>query len=137
MSVKCPNCGADIPTDGNEGIYTCKYCGAKVSVYDESEQKYTYRKVDDARIHEADVKEKIRLRELEIEQQKYKSRQRLKQIGLLVAIALTIIGLIMTVASDDLGWGLGINLMLWPWLFYILINDPGTKKDNDDKKRNK
>ena len=35
--------------------------------------KYTYQKVDDARIREADVREKIRLKELEIEALKLQS----------------------------------------------------------------
>ena len=66
----CPNCRAPI----DEQSRFCSHCGTHVEFDDDTmSMKYTYQKVDDARIREADVREKIRLKELEIEALKLQS----------------------------------------------------------------
>lgn len=69
ISLKCPECGADIDIEEGHKQCFCKYCGTKILI-DDGNSTYTYRKVDEARIKEAEVDKAIRLKELEIDQEK-------------------------------------------------------------------
>jgi len=60
------DCGSKIIIAENKKEYTVNY-----NRY--TNDNYTYRKIDDARIREADVHESIRLKELEIELEKTKN----------------------------------------------------------------
>ena len=66
-------------------------------VIDDNAQKlrYTYQRVDDARIREADVHEKVRLKELELELFKLKDSARQKSIGLWVRLGVVFLLLLM------------------------------------------
>ena len=62
---RCPSCHAQIQIDENLKKCFCNYCGAMISITDDNSFTYTYRKIDEARIREADAKETIRLKEIE------------------------------------------------------------------------
>jgi DNA-directed RNA polymerase subunit RPC12/RpoP len=66
ISLKCPECGADISIEEGHKQCFCQYCGAKIMI-DDGSTTHTYRKVDEARIKEAEVEREIRLKELELE----------------------------------------------------------------------
>lgn len=84
VSANCPNCQAALRADSR----FCSHCGTPVIVDDEATRvKYTYQEVDDARIKEADVRENIRLRELEIELLKLQNESRHKKDSLRLRIA--------------------------------------------------
>ena len=70
ISMKCSGCGANLNVASDREVFFCEFCGQKHFLRDENHHKYTYRKVDDARIREADVKEAIRLEELKLERLK-------------------------------------------------------------------
>jgi len=79
VSFSCPKCQA--PLDENSRF--CSHCGTPVEKDDEATRlQYTYQEVDDARIREADVREKIRLKELEIELLKLQDESRHKKASL-------------------------------------------------------
>ena len=88
VANNCPNCQAPI----DERSRFCSHCGTQIEVADEAvHMKYTYQKVDDARIKEADVREKIRLKELEIEALKLQSEIQQKKFLSWIRLALIIV----------------------------------------------
>ena len=108
LTLTCPQCGGSLA----ENSKFCPCCGTPVMVDDSSaKQKITYQQVDDARIREADVHEKIRLKEVEIEYLKMQPETRQKQTAqkakVLVAVLLVMIwaGLIIgsVVIKDKYG----------------------------------
>jgi len=100
VSLSCPNCGASLQVSSDRESFFCEYCGQKIYVSDSNHQKYTYRKIDDARIREAEAKEAIRIKELELELEKLKSKER----------------------NDKAGWkaGLIFHLIFWPFAAFIV-----------------
>lgn len=102
ISLKCPECGADIDIEEGHRQCFCKYCGTKILI-DDGNSTYTYRKVDEARIKEAEVEKAIRLKELELELYDKKSKEDKKRTGrkrmnsitlivVIIALALLLIG---------------------------------------------
>lgn len=77
ISLKCPECKADLNIEEGRKICYCQYCGTKILIDDNSSTN-TYRKVDEARIKEAEVDKAIRLKELEIEQMKLQNEEKAK-----------------------------------------------------------
>ena len=74
ISRVCPQCGANLEVSSDRQFFFCEYCGQKIILSDSNHQKYTYRKIDDARIREAEAKELVRLKEIELEQAKLKAK---------------------------------------------------------------
>lgn len=75
ISLKCPECKVDLNIEEGRKICYCQYCGTKILIDDNSSTR-TYRKIDEARIKEAEVDKAIRLKELEIEQMKLQNEER-------------------------------------------------------------
>lgn len=73
VSVRCPDCGAELSIENGREQAFCSYCGAKVLVHNDNE--HIYRNIDEARIKEAENERILRLRELELEE-KENSRSR-------------------------------------------------------------
>lgn len=73
IQLKCTNCNGYMElnvTDGQKMVF-CPYCGQKYIMDEEKlyigvNVNKTERKIDEARIKEAEVREKIRLKELEL-----------------------------------------------------------------------
>lgn len=91
-ALTCPQCQGTL----SENSKFCPHCGTLVMMDDEAaKQKITYQQVDDARIREADVHEKIRLKELEIEYLKMQTETKQKKTAqtakVLVAVLLVLI----------------------------------------------
>jgi len=117
----CPNCQAPL----DDASRFCSHCGTSVVTDDEaSRMKYTYQKVDDARIREADVREKIRIKELEIELLKLKNESEQRKsflkikfcvlLGLLAILALLILAIAFLKENDiqPAFWLLAIIMMI-------------------------
>ena len=84
---KCPDCGATLSIkDDDREFAFCEYCGSKILMDD---YRSTHRIVDEAKIREADVREK----EIECEREKY--WQEKKEAP--KAIVGTIIGLLVMI----------------------------------------
>lgn len=129
VTLACPQCGGSLA----ENSKFCPCCGTPVMVDDSTaKQKITYQQVDDTRIREADVHEKVRLKELEIEYLKMQTETRQKQTAqrakVLVAVLLVMIwaGLIIgsVVIKDKYGnpdSGLGIlSLFMLPVICIVI-----------------
>lgn len=94
ISLKCPECGANISIEERHKQCFCQYCGAKI-ILDDGNTTHTYHKVDEARIKEAEVDKLIRLKELEIEKEE---RQYRRNIVKYKVIALFVLGIVGTIA---------------------------------------
>lgn len=109
ISLKCPECNANISVEGERKYCFCQYCGTKI-MFDDGSTTHTYRKVDEARIREADVKENIRLRELMLEERKLAEKEKNKALKIKISIILGVIGIVLTgiglmggAATDSIG----------------------------------
>lgn len=134
ISLKCPECDANISIEENLKQCFCQYCGTKI-IIDDGSTMHTYRKVDEARIKEAEVKESIRLKELEIKERAQITKERRKMFKLKISLALGIIGVIMMAIGflggeasgnpDSSIYGLGfVGFFCFLAIFYIwMAND--------------
>lgn len=67
VALYCPNCGAPVGKDAK----FCSQCGSPIVIDDGVKRsEHTYRKVDEARIREAEATQLIRLKEIELERLK-------------------------------------------------------------------
>lgn len=84
ITVKCPQCGADLDIEEDRQQAFCSYCGAKVLIHNENEHIYRY--VDEADIkHAENEKKKLELLE-KMQIQEANSSQGNKQAGILMII---------------------------------------------------
>ena len=128
ISLKCPECGADIDIEEGHKQCFCKYCGTKILI-DDGNSTYTYRKVDEARIKEAEVDKAIRLKELEIEQEKNLQLEKTKELKTKITILLCTIAVI----SFTISYGTSYNLMgtgYWALIICVVMCIFGKKKQN-------
>ena len=124
IKIQCAQCGANMEIEEDRKICFCTYCGAKM-LLDDGTRSYTYRHIDEARIKEAEVNEKIRLKELEIEKDKTRLRNILIVIWITLVIAVAVFAVVILLKDRDNPNSLGymlilidFNLAVWPVLFY-------------------
>lgn len=62
ISIKCPECGANLEMEQDRKVMFCSYCGRKIMMVDENEFKYdvTHRHVDVAKIREVEENAEIK-----------------------------------------------------------------------------
>lgn len=68
ISLKCPECNANLQIEEGRDKYFCQYCGAEISLNDYY-SSHIYRKVDEARIKEAEYKREVRVKQAEIDKE--------------------------------------------------------------------
>lgn len=90
ISLKCPECKADLNIEEGRKTCYCQYCGTKILI-DDNSFIHTYRKIDEARIKEAEVDKAVRLKELELELVKEKRKQRSKNFKMIVSGSLLLV----------------------------------------------
>ena len=104
-SVKCPECGANLPIEeGREKIF-CSYCGTPIIMTDENE--YTYRHVDEAEVKRAETEQLVHLKELEMEEKDRK--RKVKAIAYSIVGVVVVIGMILMLLGKSL---LGMDIIL-------------------------
>lgn len=115
ISVKCPDCGQTLSIEENRTQAFCTYCGAKVLISNENE--YVIRQVDEAGIKKAETERLIKLKELELQEQREiqtrKLRRVLTVIWLIISVILLVI-IISKIAGSSDGFTSGFLM-----LFYI------------------
>lgn len=108
VSLRCPNCDANINTEiGNRSTFFCPYCGSKIYVDDEVQRvevnvNHTYRKIDEARIQESQRK----LRKLELEERKSQREHQETKMTLFFALALVVLFVVIAgiaIFVEDVG----------------------------------
>lgn len=104
-SVKCPECGANLPIEEGRSKIFCSYCGCQILMTNENEHIYRY--IDEADIIESDNKRDIRMRELDIEERRGTFDDGLKgtliKVWLVVTLALIVIAIGIMFFSGDGG----------------------------------
>ncbi|SEL86035.1 hypothetical protein SAMN04487770_11946 [Butyrivibrio sp. ob235] len=109
LSVKCPECGANLSIENGRESAFCSYCGAKVIVNNENE--HIYRNIDEARIKEAETDRLIKLKQLEMEEKESVSQKVFIILWLAATAILLLIG-IVGMAIHNSGMGLCILLAM-------------------------
>ena len=147
ISIKCPECGANLPMEEGRKTMFCSYCGRQVMMVNENEYKYevTHHYIDDAKIMRAETnraekeaEQAYKLKALEIENRK----DRRRQIGWWIVygfifslIAVGVIGMSLADQYDSAGlvglWGIAIAL--WIGLFAFIAKSEENEKVRDEK----
>ena len=81
IQLDCPSCGAYLEVD--DKVLFCPYCGEKILIHDE---EVNYNIHDEAKIKEAEMKEKIHRDELEYKERKEKRERKHGYIALVIGI---------------------------------------------------
>ena len=102
ISLKCPECGANLTIENGRSQCFCQYCGTQI-LLDDEKKIYEYRTIDEARIKEAESWETIRLRELDIREKEMRTRFGTGRIKIVVSIILGFLGLIFMIGGYALG----------------------------------
>jgi DNA-directed RNA polymerase subunit RPC12/RpoP len=124
ISVKCPDCGAELSIDNSREFAFCSYCGAKVMVHNDNE--HIYRNIDEARIKEAETERILRLRELELEEKENNRGRKGILVAYGVALAFVIIGALICIATPAGAFGIMIGIYIA--LFAFMKSDDKKKK---------
>ena len=123
VSLKCPSCGSVIHIESNKESCFCTNCGSHIKISDPNKKTVTY--IDAARVKEAEVKENIRKKELELED-KRRQNTRIKEYLKYLIIAIAVICLFFLFNNHDFMVGLFlISVILVPVagivaIFYFL-----------------
>ena len=137
VSIKCPECSANLDVEeGRKHIY-CSYCGAEIMLENENEK--VYRKIDDARLKEAEVREKVRLKELELEEYKIKKEEKKSKIKIVVVLVAVLVGLLMLLygglsKNENIStWGMLV--IMWTGLAcgFVFLTKHGNKNNKDEQ----
>lgn len=139
VSLKCPECKANLSVEPGRKQCFCQYCGTKI-IIDNEEQVQTFKTVDEARIREAELDNEIRLRQLEIEKMKLEQEQKKQMLNrslkIKIAIILGIIGMVAILigyfskSEGPISFGvMCLCAVAYLGLFQIIKEDD--KKDNN------
>lgn len=115
ISVKCPDCGQTLSIEENRTQAFCSYCGAKILISNENE--YIFRQVDEAGIKKAETERLIRLKELELQEQREIHGRNLRRVLTVIWIVISVVLLIIIIgkmAGSSSGFTSGFLM-----LFYI------------------
>ena len=130
VSIKCPECSADLQIEDGREYAFCTYCGARVMIANDNE--HIYKMIDEARIKQAETDRMVRMRELDMEEKSTIPRKVLMIIWLTVSIALLLVGVIgFGIGNEGLGGiglGIGMNVALWGALGLFVGGDKKKKK---------
>lgn len=99
IPVVCPRCNAEIQIKPETKICFCTYCGTQIIIEDES-VTHIYKKIDEARIREADVRETIELKKLEMEEKKRRGREKIIGTVTVLTVLVIVIFLVKTFHTD-------------------------------------
>nr|WP_296066869.1 hypothetical protein [uncultured Mediterraneibacter sp.] len=103
----------------------CQYCGAKILIEDDTKH-YEYRAVDEARIREAEARENIRSREIELEKERLQNEKEKKDNIVKIIVAVVIIYLICYIIGGEVEW-LARTAIIWTG---IVLAIRGIRKKN-------
>ena len=131
ISLKCPECGADISIEEGHKQCFCQYCGAKIMI-DDGSTTHTYRKVDEARIKEAEVDKLIRLKELEIKQKEAERKGKIKILKIKAVLLLVFTGAIVIIFGQLRDYAMLEMCGLFPIIVALFV--VMSLSDSEDKK---
>lgn len=133
ISVKCPECKANLPMEEGRKEMFCSYCGTKVIMYNDNE--YIYRHIDEAGIKQADAKRAIELKRIEYAEKKLKERSRRKRTKIVVSIIIGIISVLCIIIGVTVHeiWELcTVGVMIPLSLLFIWFRELNGDGDDED-----
>lgn len=114
VSIKCPQCGADLSVESTREFSFCQYCGTKVMLNNENE--YIYRTIDEAGIKQAETDRIVKLRQLDMEEKSNFSRKTLIVAWLAATAILILIGIIgFTIDNEGMGMCMLFAMCVGMW----------------------
>jgi len=131
VAIKCSECGAVLEQE--EDLIFCPYCGTRFSVYNENE--HIYRHINEAKIKQTENDFAIRMRELEIQENKGRERKIKIRIWLGAMAAFMILGIIGSITEND---GLENSLFLAFFIgmgggfYFFMTHEWSEKKETQD-----
>ena len=132
ISVKCPECGAQLNIEEGREQAFCTYCGAKILLHNENE--YIYRHIDEAGIKQAETDRIIRMKQMEYAERQRLSKEKKTAVKIVVSLALAVVGILMMVIGSTGGSDTGMLSLVgffpllgaaYIWLF--------SKKDEEEE----
>ena len=90
ISVKCPDCGAQLNIEEGRKTAFCSYCGAKIIIRDDNE--ITFREVNEAELKKAETDRIIQLKKFEFAEKQRADKAKKTQLRIKASIVLGIIG---------------------------------------------
>ena len=127
VSMKCPNCRALIYFEEDQQTCFCSHCGSQIKISDPNNKKITYTKIDAARIKEAETRESIRQRELDLEERRLNKEKYLliikavlTGITIIAVAAVAIYFIYLLQSNEEFGYLIGALLMVGGF-FALLI----------------
>lgn len=127
-SVKCPECGANLPIEEGRERMFCSYCGTQIIMTNENE--HIFRHVDEAKIKQAEANQAIQLKKLEIIERKRAAAEKTKKVKIVISIVMGIIGIVLMLAGAGMG-GL-VGLLVLEGVMFIWIMSDSNKDDEID-----
>ena len=120
INLECKNCGATLTIDADRTTAFCTYCGAKIDLLGPVNRTETViHNIDEARLKEVDANERLRSRELDLEDKKLKSQMRkdrrpsgsavaeiIKALLKFAVLIFLIIAVYCLLTGEDLDWTL-------------------------------
>ena len=117
-SVKCPECGADLPIEEGRMRMYCSYCGTQIIMTNENE--HVYRHVDEADMKRAETEQLILLKKLELKEKKDERSRKDRFTAFSIAGSLAAFGVFSEIIVPENLLGLGaIAAAMWIALFAI------------------
>lgn len=98
--MTCPKCGGAIQPPLGQNHCFCVYCGTPLHI-DDGSQTLIYRKVDETRIREAEIDERLELARMELDEKRRPGRIKLTAFLAIIGAAMIIIGFFLGDASND------------------------------------
>jgi uncharacterized Zn finger protein (UPF0148 family) len=133
VSIKCPECGAEIPIEEGRKCVFCSYCGTKVFANDDDKQDS--RQSDEARLKEAETEYMLQKRKIELEERRREKAEKRKKTKIKITIAL-IIALVIFIVIGLAGEITGYTLALFSMLALAMLwNKEDEEEDLGDKAR--
>lgn len=137
---KCPSCGSELNIDDkNKEFAFCQFCGTKIMLDD---HRSTYRVIDEAKIHETETKQMIRMREMNLQKELWEKERVEREIDkfktsklfkiLLVAILVSIIVAFISFSKSEILIGViaVIQTLLFGMSWLIKLRVIKEKKNN-------
>lgn len=127
-SVKCPECGANLPIEEGRTQIFCSYCGTKVMVTNENE--FIYHHIDETKIRQAEAESAVELKRLEMEERRIAEKQKVRKIKIIISIILGLVALLSFVVAYSKGEGVAIGMLSLIIIFFMW--GLGNNKESDD-----
>ena len=95
ISVKCPDCGANLNIEEGREQAFCTYCGAKVLIHNENE--HIYRHIDEAEVKQAETDYMVKMKKLELAEKIRSDAKRSRIFFIVLSIVMGIAGGLMII----------------------------------------